>query len=248
LHRYWNRWHHFTHDSLERAAWRRCDALIVHTDGLREALSSFLGRHHPPIHVTPHAVWSGSSASARIPESPAGPLLFFGVIRPNKGLHVLLKAMEHLPESRLVVAGASESTDYRESIQAMVDRLPPGCVEVRDRFISESEAADLFNTCSLVVLPYTSFAAQSGVLHQAVAHGRPVVVSDVGALGESVREWGVGKVVPPNDDRALAEAIARALRPEAYRVAATAAARVRDALTWASMAEATLDVYRSVVD
>jgi glycosyltransferase involved in cell wall biosynthesis len=128
----------------------------------------------------------------------------------------------------------------------MIGYLPAGCVELRDHFVSDAEATDLFETCSLVVLPYTSFASQSGVLHQALAHGRPVVVSEVGALGESVRTWRVGAVVPPGDAKALAGAITRMLQPESYRAAAAASVKVRGDLTWASMAEATSEVYRSV--
>ena len=71
----------------------------------------------------------------------------------------------------------------------------------------------LFERSRLVILPYTYFASQSGVLHQALAFGRPVVATDVGALGECVRQWGIGPVVPPNDERALAEGIERALEP-----------------------------------
>jgi glycosyltransferase involved in cell wall biosynthesis len=251
LHRYWTAAHRLAHDRLERAAWRECDALIVHTEGLRRELSSFLGPRHPPIHVTPHAVWRVPGAPRRAEEPSEtnllGPLLFFGVIRPNKGLLVLLKAMEHLPERTLVVAGMFDSPDHREKVRREIDLRLPGRVELHDGFVSDEEAAEFFDRCSVVVLPYTAFASQSGVLHQALAHGRPVVVSEVGALGESVREWGAGEVVPPGDDRALAEAIARLLRPEAYCAAAEAVARVRGGLTWASMAEATLDVYRSVL-
>ena len=52
--------------------------------------------------------------------------------------------------------------------------------------------------------------------------------------------------MPPSDPLALADGIIKALRPEAYRDAA-ATLRVRDELTWESMAEATLDVYRAVL-
>ena len=123
----------------------------------------------------------------------------------------------------------------------------PGRVELIDRFVSEQEVADLFGRSSLVVLPYTSFAAQSGVLHQALTYALPVVVSDVGALGESVRRWGVGEVVPPGDERALAWAIEQVLDPGRYRAAVESIACIRNELTWTRTAEATIEVYRSIV-
>jgi glycosyltransferase involved in cell wall biosynthesis len=70
---------------------------------------------------------------------------------------------------------------------------------------------DLFGQASVVVLPYTAFASQSGVLHDAYAQGRPVIVTDVGALGETVREDGTGLVVPAGDAAALTEAIEQLL-------------------------------------
>jgi glycosyltransferase involved in cell wall biosynthesis len=173
-------------------------------------------------------------------------LLFFGAIRPNKGLHVLLRAMERLPRCDLTVAGEIEEGSYHKQALSLARRLPPGRVELIDRYIEEAGVADLFARSRLAVLPYTSFAAQSGVLHQALAYGRPVVASDVGAMGECVRRWGIGDVVTPGDERALAEAIERALEPERYRAAVEAIARIRGELTWTRMAEATIDVYHAV--
>ena len=63
---------------------------------------------------------------------------------------------------------------------------------------------------ALVVLPYRRTDA-SGVLATAIGHGRPVVVTDVGSLGETVRDFGLGEVVPPGDEHALAEACIRLL-------------------------------------
>jgi glycosyltransferase involved in cell wall biosynthesis len=136
---------------------------------------------------------------------------------------------------------------YFEQVRDLARRLPLGRVELIDRFVDEQEVVDLFGRSSLVVLPYTSFTAQSGVLHQALTHARPVVASDVGALGESVRRWGVGEVVPPGDERSLAWAIEQALDPGRYRAAVESIACIRGELTWTRTAEATIEVYRSIV-
>jgi len=249
-HYYYNNIHRYIRFYLCKSIFRGCDALLVHSAGLREALSDYLEGVHPPIHVTPHGVWRAAGPSVRPMRAVDGPrerLLFFGVIRPNKGLHVLLRALELLPQCDLTVAGEPEEPRYFEQVRDLARRLPPGRVELIDRFVDEQEVVDLFGRSSLVVLPYTSFAAQSGVLHQALAHARPVVASDVGALGESVRRWGVGEVVPPGDERALAWAIEQALDPGRYRAAAESIACIRSELTWTRTAEATIEVYRSIV-
>ena len=234
-----------------RTAWRTCSALIVHTEGLRDELGRFLGPGHPPIHVTPHAVWEERTEPPVTAVAPnadeTARLLFFGMVRPNKGLHVLLQAMEFLPNCTLTIAGEHEQGAYHDQILKLVAQRPAGQVELINEFIDQQEIAAYFDRSHLVILPYTEFASQSGVLHQALAHGKPVVASDVGGLGESVRSWGIGVVVEPKNEHALASGVAAALRPDAYRKAAEATECVRSELTWARMAEATCDVYHSLI-
>jgi len=229
-------------------AFRQCDALFVHTEDLRRQLAEFLGAQHPPIFVTPHGIWT-TAASAVPPPSAAERarrqhLLFFGWIRRTKGLPTLLRAMETLPDCTLTVAGMPEDPAYREEIRALVKELPSGRVELIDRFIEDEEASLLFEQSSLVVLPYSTFAAQSGVLHDALAHRLPVVVTDVGALGQSVRSWGIGQVVPPEDSVALGDAIRHLLTPNHYEEASRAVERTRGDLSWDRAAEIAIEAYR----
>ena len=227
-----------------------CSALIVHSEGLRDGLSDFLGANHPPIHVTPHAVWEERTSEPTLPvlsplNEPAR-LLFFGMLRRGKGIDVLLEAMPLLPNTRLTIVGESENPRYLESVANYNELHPDSPIEFSPRFVAEEEIEGIFDRSQVVVLPYTEFAAQSGVLHQAVAHGRPVVATSVGALGESVRRWGIGEVVEPGDPVSLADGVKRLLHPDRYEHAALATEQVRNHLTWKKMAEATLEVYRSV--
>ena len=233
-----------------RIAFRLCDALFVHSEILQRQLAEFLGPGHPPIFVTPHGVWKFADDNLTVtsPEERLRrrQLLFFGVIRPNKGLHVLLDAMEDLVDCTLTVAGQPQDVRYLEQIRAMVRRSPSGRIELVDRFVEDDEMIRLFDQSSLVVLPYTSFTAQSGVLHDALAHGLPVVATDVGALGESVRSWDIGQVVPPNDAAALAAAIRRMLTPDRYVRASGAVSRASKDLSWNRVAEVLIEAYRSI--
>ena len=237
--------------SMRRTALRLCDVLFVHTENLRKQLAEFLGGDHPPIVVTPHGVWTPADTQRTVTGAEERVsrrrLLFFGVVRRNKGLHTLLRAMKGLDDCTLTVAGRPEEPRYQEQIQAMVEQLPPGRVELIDRFIKDEEMGRIFGQSSLVVLPYVSFAAQSGVLHDSLAYGLPVVATDVGALGESVRRWGIGEVVPPENDAALAGAVREMLTPHRYVQASRAVDRVRADLSWDRSAEIMVEAYRSIM-
>ena len=237
-------------DRWTRSAWRECDALFVHSESSAADLSAHLGPNHPSIFVVPHGVWSEGS-----PTHAAGfeerlsrrRLLFFGAIRKNKGLHVLLEAMDGLPEFSLIAAGEPAEPKYLRRIREQMTCQAADQVTLIDRFIEEEEIPGLFAESSLVVLPYTSFYGQSGVLHLALTYGIPTVCSDIGALGETVRTWGVGRVVPPNDVPSLAKAIRELHTRQVYREVVGAIERARKGLSWKRAARVTIEAYRSVI-
>ena len=117
-------------------------------------------------------------------------------------------------------------------------------VEWQLRFINDSEIAPLMERSTLCVLPYRKIDS-SGVLATALGMGRPAVVTDVGALPDAIRDFGAGRVVPPDDPDALAEACAEVLADPlpAYEGALAA----RRALTWDVAAEQHEQVYREVI-
>src|SRR5262249_58651836 len=89
----------------------------------------------------------------------------------------------------------------------------------------------LMDEASAVVLPYRKIES-SGVLATALGHGRPAVVADVGSLGDTVRRFEAGEVVPSEDPAALAAACARLLEPGALQRAFQGTEQARMALTW----------------
>ena len=92
----------------------------------------------------------------------------------------------------------------------------PQFFEVRNRHIPDREAAQLFIDADIVVLPYVE-ASQSGVLAIANAFAKPVIVTDVGELGRAVEDGVSGLVVPPADERPLADAILKLATDGALR-------------------------------
>lgn len=142
---------------------------------------------------------------AQITGMPSADLLFFGRMQAYKGLAVLLDAFDLLaarrPELRLVLAGEGP-----ELVRLSARIKTTAGIKVLDRFIAPGEAAALFQSASLVVLPYVD-ATQSGVVAAAYGNGKPVIASAVGGLVESVTNGVSGILVPPNDAPALADAI-----------------------------------------
>jgi glycosyltransferase involved in cell wall biosynthesis len=214
-------------DVLETA-----ERVVVHSHRAVEQLAE-LGLDRDRIARIPHPVFEGEELPA-----PSGrTLLFFGLIRDYKGLDVLLEALPKIPDARLVVAG--DPLDPVE--QTELD----GRVEWRLGFRPEAEVRELMGQAAVVVLPYRRLDS-SGVLATAIGYRRPVVVTDVGSLGEIVREFGAGEVVPPGDPQALAQGIERLLEPKALAAAHAGAGRAAAELTWARSAAEHDRLYREV--
>ena len=190
---------------LLRWLYRRPDGLIVHHSWLADQLHEDHGIDKDRIAVVPHQVYPVSEPTSRS-RSGRPTVLLFGALRPNKGIQSMIATMSdaRLAGFNLVVAGRGEAR-YQRHIAA----LAAGVDNVRTElgYVTTERKDELFRQASVVVMPYEAFSSQSGVLHDAYAHGRPVVVTDVGALGSSVREDGTGRVVDVGDRDALVEAI-----------------------------------------
>ena len=131
--------------------------------------------------------------------------LFFGRLERYKGVGTLLEAagLAGDPPLRLLLAGQGELASLWDG------PLPPG-VELRPRRIDDAEAIDLFRRCGLLVLPYLD-ATQSALVAAAYAFGKPVLVTQSGALPEYVQHGVTGWIVPPGDPAALARTLQSAL-------------------------------------
>ena len=106
-------------------------------------------------------------------------ILFFGLVRPYKGVDVLLEAFRSVEGAELWVVGRPLGMSV-ESLQELAARAP-GTVRFVPRFVSDQELPAYFRRADIVVLPHRD-AEQSGVLYAALAFGKPIVMSDVGRL------------------------------------------------------------------
>jgi glycosyltransferase involved in cell wall biosynthesis len=226
------------HDLLPRRTasrrdlWRRLldrfDRVVVHTESGRVTLGD-LG---VDARLIPHPVYP-SGATRR---DDGATLLSFGVIRGYKGLPDAIEATRRLPGTRLVVAGdAAMPLDGLRAAER---------VEWRLGFLSPDEVDDVLSQATVALFPYRAELDQSGALLQALGAGVPAVVYDVAGLGEPVRAYGAGRVVPAADVDALTEAVRELLGdPEALAAARAGADRARRELTWEASAAQHLELY-----
>lgn len=135
-------------------------------------------------------------------------MLFFGLVRAYKGLDLLLDAMgkmhDKLPNLRLLIAGEfyEQEEGYREQIKNL------GLTEkviIRNEFIPDADLRLYFSAADLIVQPYKT-ATQSGVTQVAFHFEKPMLVTNVGGLGEIVHDHKMGYAVQPNAE-SIAEAI-----------------------------------------
>lgn len=204
---------------LTRLALRTADSLVALSDPVASELRRLLPKM--PVSVIPHPPFSVLGATSdsppdrwrnRIDAPPdAKIVLFFGNVRPYKGVRDLVDAFPRVTDSTnavLVVAGTffESIEDYRARIEelGLADS-----VRLFDEYVPNEEVAPLFELADLVVLPYRS-ASQSGVIPLAATFRKPVVATQVGALPDALA--GAGVVVPPEDPDALGAAVVRALR------------------------------------
>jgi glycosyltransferase involved in cell wall biosynthesis len=165
---------------------------------------------HPIYDMFAQEMLPRVEARRRLGLPAEGPLLlFFGFVRPYKGLQYLLQALptvrRSLPEVHLLVAG--EFWDDKATYATLIEHLElQASVTLLDHYIPNEEVPLCFSAADLVVLPYVH-ATQSGVVQLAFGCGRPVVTTAVGGLVDLVRDGENGLLVPPADSAALAEAI-----------------------------------------
>jgi glycosyltransferase involved in cell wall biosynthesis len=226
----------------------RMDALIAHSQAGVERLRA-LGTDPARVHRVAHGTFEhltrqghelGLPPDLATVEDPV--VLCFGLLRPYKGIDVLLEAFREIEGAELWVVGLPRMP--LGPLEALAARCA-GTVRFVPKFITDPEIPAYFRRADIVVLPYREIE-QSGVLYTALAFGKPIVASDVGGFSEI----SALRLVPPGDPGALAAALAELLEDPGRRaeLARASVAAAGGEHSWDSVAERTLAVYRDVLE
>jgi glycosyltransferase involved in cell wall biosynthesis len=224
------------------------DGYLVHARSEAERLRPMArGR---PVRVHPHPSYEVFSErgigreEARAAVGATGRvILFFGYVRPYKGLLDLLEALRVArPDSwdRLYVVGEFyESRSRYESLLA--DPALHGKVTVVDRYVANEEVAAYFAAADVVALPYRS-ATGSGIAQIAFGAGVPVIATRTGGLEDIVEDGVTGLLVEPAQPGALARAVERFFDEGMGPALREGVARTRGRFSWDGLVGALLEL------
>ncbi|MDT0308889.1 glycosyltransferase [Streptomyces sp. DSM 44917] len=243
----------------DRITWERYVGLACHRTvaTCRDEVDELTAMGLPPERIS--VVPCGVDPDHFTPEGPAAPrtggrhrLLQLGRLVPRKGAEVSLAALARIPDAELVIAGGPGPEELAGDPDVRRLRAAARAHGVADRVlftggVPRDEVPRLLRSADLVLCPadYEPFGI---VPLEAMACGVPVVASAVGGQRDTVADPATGRLVPPGDPDALAEAVNALLAAPEERAARGAAGR-RRVLTrfrWAAVAAATEEVYREI--
>jgi glycosyltransferase involved in cell wall biosynthesis len=261
--------------SAQRRLYERMDAIVVHSEHGRKRLTEDLGVAPERVHVISHGVlrpWERSGARGRgggghssAQEQPRLPpelegggrpiVLFFGLLRPYKGLADLLAAWRQAsaelpPGAELWIAGMPrmDTAPLRAAATGGADRTGgERPVRLVPRFLADEEIQALLERAALVVLPYHEIE-HSGVAFTALGAGTPLLLSDVGGFPEIAHTEGA-LTFPARDAGTLATELVRLLNEPTALASMTARAHAAAAgpYAWEGIAKRTLALYEALL-
>jgi len=197
---------------------RLADGFTVHSEFDRDLVGgTWPQTKHRPLAVLPHGPhdhYTNERSATPLREAPADAcnLLFFGVIRPFKGLEHLVEAFEKIPDDLigtywLTVVG--ETWEGWTLPAEMIARSPRrDRITFVNRYVTDEELEGYLEGADAVVLPYLR-SSLSGPLHVAMGYGLPIVMTEVGGNVEAAAGYAGIVLVPPSDPTALEAAIER---------------------------------------
>jgi glycosyltransferase involved in cell wall biosynthesis len=214
----------------EARVWKCASAFVTTTGGIRQTFEEMHGRRERPTCVVPNGCdVPESRAFPGLPEEKPARVLYAGQLYPWKGVDVLVEAMAHVPEARLVILGGLDGEADWKRIRALVEsRGLAGRTEMPGT-VPQARVADELRRAAVVAVPFlrsvmTERHTSPLKAFEAMAAGRAIVATDLPSSREFLRDGENARLVPPGDAPALSEALRTLLdrRDLAERLARTA--------------------------
>lgn len=213
----------YDHDSnrlvqkLSRNFLGQADGYIVHSTDEKKRLKDLYG-HVSVLNTGTLPINNNYPSVSKMP-SKRGRLeiLFFGFIRPYKGLDTLVDALKAANDKDIYLTIAGESWKSTEPLINTLRESHNPNIELRIGYVTDKQAAAYFARADIVILPYKS-ATGSGVASLAFSFDKPVLGASVGGLKDVITSGKTGWLVEPDSPEALARVIKNVTRAEAKKM------------------------------
>ncbi|MDW7990203.1 MAG: glycosyltransferase, partial [Archaeoglobaceae archaeon] len=218
---------------------------VVHSKSDKEQISRIYKIPEWKISVIPHGLYDHyrnvENAKEILKIREEFVILFFGLIRPYKGVKYLIEAFEMLPKelienSKLLIVG--EIWEDEEVVKRIGESKLRDKITLVNKYVPDEEVSLYFSASDVLVLPYLR-ASQSGVAHIGMSFGIPIIATRVGGLEESLSEYSGAYFVDPK-----AESIAEALQRIYYEPIKSFSAPEK--LKWENLARIWVDLIRNL--
>jgi glycosyltransferase involved in cell wall biosynthesis len=248
--------------ALERLLCRRADAMITNADAIAREVERLVPAWSDRMHVVPNGVdWtepteaeraSGEGFRARHVGDADILLGIVGRVEQQKAPDLLVDALELVPDAllrrlKIVWVGPRIDAELADSVES---RLSGSALDGRVEFIGETKDTRRVYLGVDGVLLCSRWEGLPNVVLEALAHGRPVIATDVGDTGKLLGDGSWGWLVPPDDARSVAEALTRLVvtpRDELNTMGRRGAEFVLESYSTSRLVERTIDVYRVVM-
>ncbi len=220
-----------------------CDAVKDGVHALAPGLDCNVLFHPLYDHYQAATEKSAARKNLNLPQD-AKVALFFGLIRPYKGLDILLKAINDVDQNtNLLIAG-----ECYGSFSKYADIISQSGIESRvfliKKFVAEDELPDIFGASDFIVLPYLK-ATQSGVVATSIHYNLPIIASEVGDLSKSIKIGVTGDLVEPGNHLALAASInSWTSSNKSEKEVSEAYDLVKQEKSWESFVEKLINLYK----
>jgi len=231
------------------------DIIFVHGENNKNDIISF-GFSNKDIIVIPHGTFDFFDKTSSNIQEEENCVLFFGALRPNKGIGRLFdianSVRKKVPNVKFLIAGSSKNISRhinQEKIRETMDKLKKSDLfEVYDDYIPNEDVEIYFRRAAVVILPYYD-ATQSGIVPIAYHFKKPVVATRVGDLSEVVLDGQTGYLANSNSNQDIADKIVKLLKnsklrksmgQNGYKLSITK-------LSWGSVVNDTIEAYKNIL-
>lgn len=242
------------HNKIYSYIYKQADAIIVHSKENGEDLAQF-EPEHKPAHVVPHGDYTFLNKEGTVKREQAREkfgiepqekvILFFGAIRPYKGLDNLINACGSISDDaafKILIVGnpLEDFAKYDRLIEK--NGLADKVIKVLE-YVPTNQISEFFVASDMLVLPYKE-TYQSGVIQLGLAFGLPLICSDTGSLPDSLADGKNCLLFEPNDERRLASLLLSALTDdELLKLLSANSKKLSTNKTWPAIAAETLRIY-----